>query len=509
MRTDVRSADQAASAGRIILLACLLALLALATAPAARAAEKGLQTDLSWKTTAEEQQRTMQALDGTGVQWIRLDISWRKTERTQGVYDAAELAMTDHAMDLAEQAGTKIIMAVSETPAWASGSTAINTPPRDMADFANFVHDMTQRYAGRVAAWEIWNEPNHPRFWSPAPNAAQYAQMLKAAAPAVRRADPAAKVLFAGLAHNDYPYLEQVYAAEPQIGDYFDVMATHPYTASGQSPAIVDRNADGRMTTKSFLAFEEVRDVMADHGDTKPIWLTEFGWSTNSQVLHPLGGVSEAVQAAHLGLAFEMLAAVPYVEVAIVYNFRNNYWGHDADNWEDQLGLLRTDFSPKPAYAVFSAVNKVTDAPVAVPIPVHAAAPARVLPVAPIPANAPAPSAPDSETPAPSTSTSGDTATETRMKIKVKRVRRSQRRTSLRVTGRLSAASTGKAGKARIVVERRKGNRWTKVRSDRVAVRNGRFGKNLSVSRGARWRIRASYVTSTGTTHARPVVMRG
>lgn len=506
MRTDVRSADQAAGRGRIILLACLLALLALAAAPAARAAEKGLQTDLSWKTTAEEQQRTMQALDGTGVQWIRLDISWRKTERTQGVYDAGELAMTDHAMDLAEQAGTKIIMAVSETPAWASGSTAINTPPRDMADFASFVQDMTQRYAGRVAAWEIWNEPNHPRFWNPAPDAAQYAQMLKAAAPAVRRADPSAKVLFAGLAHNDYPYLEQVYAAEPQIGDYFDVMATHPYTASGQSPAIVDRNADGRMTTKSFLAFEEVRDVMAGHGDTKPIWLTEFGWSTNSQILHPLGGVSEAVQAAHLGLAFEMLAAVPYVEVAIVYNFRNNYWGHDADNWEDQLGLLRTDFSPKPAYAVFSAVNKPTDAPLAVPVAAHAAAPARVLPAV---SSAAAPGAPASQAPAPRGSTSVDSAARTRVRIRVKRVRRTQRRTSLRVIGRLSAASNGRAGKARIVVERRKGKRWTKVRSSRVAVRKGRFAKNLSVSRGTRWRIRASYATSTGTTHARPVVMRG
>ena len=475
------------------LFLCMSAILALALPAAASAAEKGLQTDLTWKAPAADEAPTMAALEPTGVQWIRLDISWRKTERTQGVYDAAELAMTDRAMDLAEQVGAKIIMAVSETPAWASGSTAINTPPRDMADFASFVHDMTLRYKGRVAGWEIWNEPNHPRFWQPAPNAAEYAALLKAAAPAVRSADPAAKVLFAGLAHNDYTYLEQVYAAEPQIGDSFDVMATHPYTASGQSPAAVQRADDGRMTTTSFLAFEEVRDVMADHGDTKPIWFTEFGWSTNSQVLHPLGGVSEAVQATYLALAFELLEDAPYVEVAVVYNFRNNYWADDADNWEDQLGLLRVDFSPKPAYHVFSAINSPdAELPATVAEKVAELVPPKAA--APVATTAPkaVPTAISSSAPA--------------LSLQVKRLKRGARRTSLRVIGRLSAAADGKA---KIVFERRTGNGWSKVRSLRVAVRQGRFGKSLTVARGGRWRIRATYAGGTGTAHAQPVLMRG
>ena len=244
-------------------------------------------------------------------------------------------------------------MAVSETPQWASGASNPNTPPVDAADYADFMRDMAARYNGRVVAWEVWNEPNHPRFWNPAPDPAGYARLLTAAYPAVKAGDPAAKVLFGGIAHNDYEYLEDVYAADPGIGDSFDVMATHPYTAGGQSPADVDRDEAGRMTTTSFRAFGEVRDVMRDHGDLQPIWLTEFGWSTNSNVQHPLGGVTEAQQADYLAQAFELLEATPYVEVAIVYNFRNNYWADDADNWEDQLGLLRTDFSPKPAYAVF------------------------------------------------------------------------------------------------------------------------------------------------------------
>ena len=488
MRSTAPRRRKKGHSARTSLLVCLVAVLSLVAVPAAHGAEKGLQTDLTWKAPVTDEPRTMEALEGTGVQWLRLDISWRKTERSQGVYDAAELAMTDRGVALAERLGAKIIMAVSETPAWASGSTAINTPPRDNADFAKFVGDMVARYKGRVAGWEIWNEPNHPRFWSPAPNAGEYARLLKAAAPAVRANDPAAKVLFAGLAHNDYPYLEQAYAAVPDLGDHFDVMATHPYTKSGQSPSIVDRRLDGRMTTTSFLAFDEVRHVMLDHGDDKPIWLTEMGWSTNSQVLTPLGGVSEAVQAAHLTLAFTLLEAVPYVEVAVVYNFRNNYWAGDADNWEDQLGLLRTDFSRKPAYYAFAAIGAVR--------PTEATKPAAPPAPAPSPAAAAAaPAAPEA-----------GSSTTPEIKREVTKVQRGARRISLRVVGRLSATV---AGRAKIVLERRNGKRWSRVSAQRVAVRAGRFSKSLSVRSGGRWRVKASVAAGKGTLSARPVSLRG
>lgn len=479
---------------RTTLLVCLTAILSLAAVPAAHGAEKGLQTDITWGISAAEQDRTIQALEEARTEWIRLDINWRMTERTKGAYDAGELAMTDRAMNLAEAAGTKIIMAVSETPAWASGSTEINALPHDMGDYANFVGDMVERYRGRVEGWEIWNEPNHPRFWKPAPNAAEYAQMLKAAAPAVRAADPGTKVVFAGLAHNDYPYLEQVYAAAPDIGDYFDVMATHPYTKSGQSPSIVDLRLDGRMTTTSFLAFKEVRSVMASHGDVKPIWLTEMGWSTNSQILHPLGGVSEVVQAAHLALAYTLLETTPYVEVAVVYNFRNNYWGNDADNWEDQLGLLRTDFSRKPAYAVFAALN-ADDAP----------APPTAPKTTTVPAPAPAPAPPAGDAVSAPQAPAGDLAETPEISLQVTKVRRGSTRTSIRVVGRLSETL---GGRAKIVVERRKGSRWTRVNALGVKVRDGRFAKSLSVRRGGRWRVKATVAAGAGTLSARPVSLR-
>jgi hypothetical protein len=47
----------------------------------------------------------------------------------------------------------------------------------------------------------------------------------------------------------------------------------------------------------------------------------------------------------------------PYVQVAILYELRNNYWANDANDWEDQLGLVNTNWSHKPAYDAFRAVD--------------------------------------------------------------------------------------------------------------------------------------------------------
>src|SRR5207248_2957280 len=118
---------------------------------------------------------------------------------SKGVYDQKALQMEDTAITTAQSTGAKIIMMVNETPQWASGSTNRGVPPSNPADYAAFMHAMVARYAGKVAAWEIWNEENTSRFWAPNPDAAGYAALLKAAYPAVKSADPNTKVLFGGL----------------------------------------------------------------------------------------------------------------------------------------------------------------------------------------------------------------------------------------------------------------------------------------------------------------------
>jgi polysaccharide biosynthesis protein PslG len=322
----------------------------------AQAADPGVVSDLNWGISAEDQERTAALLDTMGARWVRIHISWSDFEPSKGSYNEWNLNATGRAIAQARGAGANVVVMVHKAPAWASGSTSSNVP-RNPADFAAFMAFLAGYYKGQVGAYEIWNEQNYVRFWSTGPDPTAYTALLKAAYPAVKAGDPAALVVFGGLSTNDYDFVDGAYRAGAK--GFFDVMATHPYTDCGTAaPERIARRSDGRMTRGSFPAYREVRATMLAHGDAKPIWFTEFGWNTSTAVCDPArgiwqGGVSEAVQADYLARAFDFLAQDPYVEVAVWYSFRNNFWALDADRAEARTGLLRTDFSPKPAYDAF------------------------------------------------------------------------------------------------------------------------------------------------------------
>ncbi|HEX8104492.1 MAG TPA: cellulase family glycosylhydrolase, partial [Solirubrobacteraceae bacterium] len=335
---------------RTLLAVCAAAVAALAGAPAAQAVEPGLVTDLSWGTPAADQDRTAGLISDLGARWVRVEINWREAEPAPGQYHAWSFEQYDRAVKLARDAGAKVVIMVGKSPEWASGSADAGTPPRDPADYARFVGHVAERYADAgVAAYEVWNEQNLRRFWSTGPDAAAYVKLLAAAHGSIKAADPRASVVFGGLSTNDYAYVEAAYAAG--AARYFDVMAVHPYTC-GVAPGRPARRGDGRISPTSFLGYREVRASMAARGDAaKPIWFTEFGWSTTSAEC----GVSEATQAAYVKEALDLTAGDAYVGAALYYNARNNYWDKDSDTYEAQFGLVRTDFSPKPAYGALKA----------------------------------------------------------------------------------------------------------------------------------------------------------
>jgi hypothetical protein len=342
---------------RISILACLAALFglaALATA-GARAAQPGVDPDLTWDISGSDMQRTTDSLERVGSRWVRLDVQWRQAEPSRGSYDQWWIDEYCKAIDMAHQAGQHVILMAYNAPAWASGSQRSNVPrnPRDFADFMAF---MARQYGAKVDAYEVWNEPNLDRFWSTGPSAAAYTKLLRASYPAIKSVDSTAKVVFGGLSLNDYNFVRAAYRAGAK--GYFDVMSTHPYTYCGTTGPRTKRYSQGKITPDSFLAYRKVHTTMVAHGDRKPIWFTEFGWNTSTQKCDPSagiwqGGVSERKQARYLRQSFALTSHNRYVKVALWYDFRNNYWNHDANTPEARYGLISSDYSPKPAYRAF------------------------------------------------------------------------------------------------------------------------------------------------------------
>jgi len=339
----------------------ILALLVLLAPATAQAAEPGVVADLSWGITAAAQERETTILRDMGARWIRLHVQWKHVEPAlPGLYDPWWLAHIDQAVAHAREADAKVLLMVYDAPVWASGSSRRSTP-RNPDDYARFVGMLAERYRNTVAAYEIWNEQNTARFWTD-PSPVGYARLLRAAHGAIKRVDRSATVVFGGLSTNDYRFVEA--ALDAGAGKSFDALAVHPYGYCGtEAPDAVRRGADGRLAHDSFLGYREVRASLLARGIDRPIWLTEFGWTTTSARCDPAagawqGGVDEATQASYVRRAFGAVERDPYVEVAITYSLRNNYWSHDADEPESRFGLLRSDFSPKPAFAAYVAYAK-------------------------------------------------------------------------------------------------------------------------------------------------------
>ena len=435
----------------------------LAVAPtSAGAAEKGVVTDLTWGLSTADKNRSVAALTDLRARWVHMTLYWDEAEPTEGSYDPATFADLDEAIGLARAAGLRVFVGVSRSPAWArpAGSTRPVEPPTDPADLASFMRYAAARYAGEVVGWEVWNEPNHPFFWySSEQDPADYVPLLKAAYPAIKSGDPGAKVLFAGIAFNDYQYMEGAYAALPDLGRYFDVLPVHPYSYNAP-PEQVKRNADGRMTRDSFPAYREVRKTLADHGDgAKPIWLTEIGWA-ECEFPEVWCLDSEATVADYLTRAFRYIEQDPYVTVALWYNLRDSYWAPDANDWTNSLGLMRADFSQKPAYAAFRAYS---------PPPLTA--------------------------PGGATGTTGGRS-RTAVRLRVRRLRTARTRRAVRrfrASGRVSGASSGTVAVSFQRAGRR--HRWRRASTRRVRIsRSGRFVRRLRLKGAGRWRVRARYL---------------
>ncbi len=238
------------------------------------------------------------------------------------------------------------------TPGWARPSGTSATYGPDPAKFAAFARVAAAHYSALgVHAYEVWNEPNIKSFWTPSPNVGDYTRLLKAAYPAIKGADPQATVLSGGTApapddgtsYSPVTFLKGVYANGG--GNWFDAVAHHPYswdTYPGDAQA-------WSAWYQMYGTNPSLRSVMTANGDgEKKIWGTEFGAPTDG----PAGSfVSESVQAKMITKAYSTWRGYDWAGPLFTYQGRD--LGTSNDRRENHFGLLRNDWSQKPAYDAY------------------------------------------------------------------------------------------------------------------------------------------------------------
>lgn len=299
----------------------------------------------------------LRLMRSSGAGSVRLAVYWSDAQPQPGVLD---FSTADRFMAAAAAARLDVLPVVLRSPAWAAANPSDPaSPPRDPATYAAFLRALIQRYGPHgtfwpanpslprrpVREWQVWNEPDITKYWSVSGAwAPGYVRLLRVAHAAIRRADPRAKVVLAGLTNRSWIDLRRVYAAGG--GRWFDVAAAHPFS---------------RRVANVVKIVDLVRTEMRRHGDArKQLLLTEVSWSSGQghSTFNYGWETTERGQAARIRSALRALVARrarDRIAGLYWYTWLSPAIG-DADSF-DYGGLRRLDGAgrpvSKPALAAF------------------------------------------------------------------------------------------------------------------------------------------------------------
>ena len=260
---------------------------------------------------------------------------------------------------MAERYGCKVdIVCIHGTPSWASGKSGATDlseerrkqgggvyiprafwAPRDWQRWEAFVTALATRFRGRVAAWEILNEPD---LWSEGfcGTYEEYRDYLRRGYGAAKKADPRCRVFTAAFVFGKWlPML-----LTDGMARYFDGVCVHPYHTL----------ADGCASR-----LQGVQLTLLAAGAPRETWVTEVGFQSGGWKEGPGCLKSEAEKAERGRRALALLAESS--ELVCWYT------GVEAGN---MYGLLRKEkdrFVPMPIYYEYGALTgrlKQEDAPV-------------------------------------------------------------------------------------------------------------------------------------------------
>jgi hypothetical protein len=398
---------------RVLLVRLIAAALALgaAAAPAAHAArnlEVGIADDAAVLENPDPARaaQTVAEWRAAGIDNVRLFAQWGRISprsgdaRAPAGFDAADpnapgydWTALDRAVALVRGADMTVTLSVTGPgPVWATAAPSALNPRLNPVpeQFGRFARAVATRYGAQVERYILWNEPNLPLWLQPqftcraractpaAPHL--YRRLVRAAEPAIRAADPGARVLIGALAPSGQnprsrnatmrplTFLRALGCVDrrarrdrrgPCAGfrpAVADGIAYHPHGVR-RAPDVPAPNRDDaglvnlRRLESLLDAIQRTGGLRNAGGRTRrfDLWLTEYGYQTNPP--DRFVGVAPAQQAKWLQQGAYMAWRDPRVRNMTQYVWRDERIGANGAGW--QSGLRFSDDRPKPALRGF------------------------------------------------------------------------------------------------------------------------------------------------------------
>ncbi len=325
----------------------------------------------------EDISRIVEHLKRLGVGWVKVQVSWKLYQPQPDRFDDIRFSELDSIINAANANDIRVLLSVSKAPEWSRPTTEMDGPPGEYQLYSDFMRFLGSRYLGRVAAYELWNEPNLQREWNGVSlNPADFARLVAAGAAGLRESD-SLSVLVSGapavtgindgiLAIDDRVFLRGMF--EAGIADHVDAIGVHPYgwaNPPDSSYASPDPSVPSHNDHPSFFFQDTLLDytgLLEDFVVDKQLWSTEFGWGSFEGVNNKLGtpepppehalfmnDVSEEEQAIYILQAFSMAQESDMMGPMFLWNL--NFGPLLGTQFsESGYSLLRPDGSERPSY---------------------------------------------------------------------------------------------------------------------------------------------------------------
>lgn len=277
-----------------------------------------------------DQKKLLDVIGRLGVDFVRDGKDWNWVEPSEGKWDFTTL---DEMVDGLNVRGIELQTILGYTARWASTGdinakdwTDWNRAAPRMDAFKRYVDAVVARYKDRIDLWEIWNEPDIS-FWKS--TTAQFNDLFKVGSASIVAGDPNGKVLNGGFAmvrRPPNPNFLQEFVRDADASNWH-IWAYHDYHTFDQM----------------LVRARENRQLYQSKGLKIPIWINEGGF----HCLLPGGEEEQAIAIAKKLSAAPALGVSAYAWYDIIDD------GDKPLDPEHHFGLLRRDFSPKPAFIAY------------------------------------------------------------------------------------------------------------------------------------------------------------
>lgn len=228
--------------------------------------------------------KTLDQVKGLGLTWVRRGFIWEAIEKEKGVYDFSRY---DRLMADCKARSLTIVGCIAFSNKLYGH--AKDEPGR--AAYAKLAAALVTRYKDYDIVWEIWNEPNTMTFWgkhgkkgNTKEYADQYLGLVKAAVPAMKKANPNCIILGGSVSNmwtESYKWMDSIFEAGV-LKTGIDGWSVHPY---------------GLKSPEDYIeAYDIMRKSMAKHGGPAniPVLNTERGFPLGKAEGHAGGAENMA-----------------------------------------------------------------------------------------------------------------------------------------------------------------------------------------------------------------------